>query len=469
MDLSHLSWSWILKSNRSSDVIRSERFHVPVAGLANETVICLDSVISRVRIVEKSKPMLGNSYFILIRGVLKEDCSWADAGHEVVAHQFAIAFDFGESVTSIPSSAFLSSRSERLEIIQATDKIEVFRIIEGATFALASINRESGALTSFFPHGRNVLHSPLLPHFVRAATDNDKGGIELTLDFLYVPKFLHKFFQRIRGIRGFSHFSNWKVVGLDGADSLKVDCERVRVTDSSSSAMVGIVALLRILSPDRRLELFKVKLHYTIFDDGRVRIAFHVVPQSILHTIPSLPRVGSYMQINQAYYDIQYYGKGPGENYPDRKSGSEMGVYETTPSDMAYLKYIVPSENGSRSDCEYIAFRSQDGDGFIVASTDQVHGLSKFSCNAQLHSTKELHEAMHTNDLGPRKDGEHPIHVCIDHALMGLGGDNSWFPVVYPEFLVKPQNVYQYDLWLLPLKKDENASFVARNFLAYET
>ena len=77
------------------------------------------------------------------------------------------------------------------------------------------------------------------------------------------------------------------------------------------------------------------------------------------------------MQVHASLYFIQYCGRGPHENYPDRKEGSAMGVYNTTPSEMAYLDYIVPSENGSRSDCEYVAFRSRPtGDGFCAVSTD---------------------------------------------------------------------------------------------------
>lgn len=122
-------------------------------------------------------------------------------------------------------------------------------------------------------------------------------------------------------------------------------------------------------------------------------------------------------------YNIQYFGRGPGENYPDRKSGSEMGVYNTTPTDMAYYKYIVPGENGSRSDCEHCVFRSDEGDGFAVVQRKPDGNLSTFSCSALLHSITELHEASHTCDLEPRENGKHPIYVNIDHKMMGVGGD----------------------------------------------
>jgi evolved beta-galactosidase subunit alpha len=81
--------------------------------------------------------------------------------------------------------------------------------------------------------------------------------------------------------------------------------------------------------------------------------------------------------------------------------------------------YIVPSENGSRSDCKWVAFRGVDGTGMCIAS-ERSDG---FSFSSLLHSASELDAAGHTCDLEIRKDGEHPIHCSIDHRLMGLGGD----------------------------------------------
>ena len=142
---------------------------------------------------------------------------------------------------------------------------------------------------------------------------------------------------------------------------------------------------------------------------------------------------GLHFQLDPTLFECQYFGRGPEENYPDRKSGSELGVYDSTPAGMCYDNYIVPGENGSRSDCEWIAFRSPQGTGLCVVSESSS---SSFSCSAQLYSATELDEATHL--LSKRTNGDHPIHVNIDHRMMGVGGDVSWEPVVYPEYLVAP-------------------------------
>jgi hypothetical protein len=82
--------------------------------------------------------------------------------------------------------------------------------------------------------------------------------------------------------------------------------------------------------------------------------------------------------------------------------------------------YVLPSENGSRSDCSWASFES-DGGKFIVLGDSE--GNNTFSFSALLHSSDDLHRAWHSNDLEQRRDGTHPVHVSIDHRQMGLGGD----------------------------------------------
>ena len=84
--------------------------------------------------------------------------------------------------------------------------------------------------------------------------------------------------------------------------------------------------------------------------------------------------------------------------------------------------YIVPSENGNRSDVEWIAFRPTDGGGKTGMMLLADPG-SNFCFSTLLYSANEIHDALHTCDLEPRKNGVHPIHVNIDHRIMGVGGD----------------------------------------------
>lgn len=428
-DLSHLIWSWDLVSNRSMQPIRSG--HLEMRFDSPDQVVCinLESVLSRIRMLEKTKPHLGNSYFLNVYGCLRQAHTWASAGHELVSNQFEIAFILHEIALFTPmQSPYRPTSRFMLETTSDANSFIIQSSAGGESMPLVVIDKYSGTIISYAPHGRNLLHSEgIIPNFVRASTDNDRGGMELALEFLF-PRFLfiRNAFRFLRGTKDFSYWSHWRNVGLDGVAMPKVSCARIRITDDSNEDKVHVIALCSVHSPDGLTELFRLKLHYRIFADGRVQIANHVMPLPCLQMITSLPRVGLTMQLDPSLYQIQYFGRGPHENYPDRKSSARYGVFETTPNNMAYKHYIVPGENGSRSDCEYMSFRSETGNGFCVVETKADGEISPFCCSAQLHSISELHEAIHTCDLQKRGDGKYPIHVNIDHKLMGLGGDNRY-------------------------------------------
>merc|ERR1712083_131221 len=91
------------------------------------------------------------------------------------------------------------------------------------------------------------------------------------------------------------------------------------------------------------------------------------------------------------------------------------------------------------------------GEGICIISSNN----ETLHFNSSLYEQKELHEALHTCDLEERKDGIYPVHVNFDHAIMGIGGDVSWLPCVYDEFLVKAKE-YEYSFWIVPLTQGQN-------------
>lgn len=464
LDLSHLSFSWEVTSSRSVQPIRSDRFEV--LGKARKESIELDlkGVLSRVQQLERSAPRRGNRFWLNIQAFLKEQTTWADASHVIVNQQFSIRFAFPESAsTRLVSHGSKEEKDGTMEYADDAELIRIFRFTGNRLSQFATIDKLSGCLLTYSPRGQNLLHTPLSPNFVRAATDNDQGGMELVLDLMF-PRIFRRLFEFIRHhtYEDCSFHSRWVHVGLDGARPPRILCGSSNITSCEVNQTINVSAHCRILCPRRELELFGVNLNYKFFADGRVLVSNQVVPRKTLWFVGSIPRIGMSLQLEKDFFDIRYCGKGPVENYPDRKEGSQMGVYETTPSKMAYSDYIYPSENGSRSDCEYVSFRSITGEGVcIVASADKKRAT--FSCSAQLHTTSELSAAKHTCDLDPRQNGESPIHVNVDHKLMGVAGDDSWTPCVYPEFRVPPDKTHEYNLSLLPLTPESECSVVAGN------
>ena len=136
-----------------------------------------------------------------------------------------------------------------------------------------------------------------------------------------------------------------------------------------------------------------------------------------------------------------------------------MGLNSTTPTEM-HVPYIVPSEHGGRTDCSWACFADSDGEGVIVRAAGGSGECFAFS--AGLHTQTELHAAEHTYDLPVRKQGRDPVYVNVDHEIMGVGGDCSWLPCVYPEYLVEPGKEFEFEVWLCPVGKGQSSEAQGR-------
>jgi len=206
---------------------------------------------------------------------------------------------------------------------------------------------------------------------------------------------------------------------------------------------------------------------YHLFANGCVQVTYNLCPCKQIQKLSSLPRVGVSMTIDKSLYKINYFGRGPHENYPDRKSSAFMGVWGVSPNHMG--SYIVPGENSARMDCEWVTFQNEDGKGICIlgddgggdneytplqyqrqaAGEDSAH--SSFSFSALLHTQKELHAATNTCHLGNREEGKHNIHVNLDHKIHGVG-DSAWLPC--SKYVVKPNRNFEFSFWMIPLVPD---------------
>lgn len=466
-DLSHLIWTWEVVSNRSTSMLASGEMNVTLP--ANETehvCINLDGVIDEILRSEKTtRSKNSNSYFLNIQGALRNATVWATAGHVLVQEQFPLELSFGnEDDTTLLKSSALENQS----LLSTEDKdgmITVFRRIATKAIPYLVINKATGLIVTITSSEGDNLIAPnhcMAPQFTRATTDNDRGGMERILSFFYPDSGLEQLWSTVFGTSTFSYHTRWRMAGLNLDYPPHQSCSGIRVSKSPDNKRVEIAVTIITKSAHRKKELVEQKIVYKTFGDGRICVTSHVVPRPALQGCVSLPRIGMSLALNKSLYNIQYFGRGPFENYEDRKVAARMGVFETTPKEMAY-HYIFPSENGSRSDCEWVALRNSNGVGICFAS-DGVHAngkRNKFHFSALLHSSSEYHSASHTCDLQKRENGEHSIYMNLDHKLMGLGGDLSWLPCVYDEYLVNTNQEYSFGFWIIPLNERNDAASIA--------
>ena len=181
---------------------------------------------------------------------------------------------------------------------------------------------------------------------------------------------------------------------------------------------------------------------YMVYGNGEIIIKSSFQPGK--KGLPVMPRFGMRMTIPKELNQVKWYGRGPQENYWDRKTAAFVGSYEKTVDEL-YFPYISPQENGNRTDTRWITFTNKEGFGL------KATGMPLLSWSALPYTQEDLTQqsrgSMHTYDLQKRDF----ISVNLDDKQMGLGGDNSWGAWPHEQYRI-PVKEYSYEFKLSPLK-----------------
>jgi len=260
---------------------------------------------------------------------------------------------------------------------------------------VAVVNKKTGLLTSLKYENRALLESSPTPNFWRAPVDNDFGW--------NMPE---------------------KTMAWRNASQNRI-VQSVNIS-SALPATISVTTFFEL--PDVKSSFI---LNYTLAEDGTLLIEGSF-PNSINIDLPAIPRIGLQFYLNRELKNINWVGRGPFENYPDRKYAAHIGRYDSTVSKM-YEPYVSPQENGNRSDVQKVAFHDKNGAGLLVTGNDFNFTAIPFSPE---ELTRKKWGDLHTYDL---KD-EGKISVCLDHKQMGLGGIDSWLSKPLDKYLLKANN-----------------------------
>jgi beta-galactosidase len=180
--------------------------------------------------------------------------------------------------------------------------------------------------------------------------------------------------------------------------------------------------------------------------------------------IPEIPRMGMQMQLPEDLTNLKWMGRGPYENYSDRKTSADVGLYESTVADQ-YVPYIRPQENGYKTDTRWLTLTDDTGTGIMVsgnplicfAALNNIHDdfespgkLSTYRKDAKTANT-------HTIDVKPRE----LVNLNVDLGQMGVGGDNSWGALIHPEYRLL-ESKYEYSFRLRPITRDDDVLKLAK-------
>lgn len=162
--------------------------------------------------------------------------------------------------------------------------------------------------------------------------------------------------------------------------------------------------------------------------------------------LPEMPRFGMRMNVPKTYQNIDFYGRGPWENYSDRKTAAFVGVYQQKANEQFVANYIRPQENGYKTDIRWVKLYDEKNHGI------KVTGLQPFCFSALPYIAEDL-------DPGVTKKQRHPsdlneknfLSVHIDLNQRGVGGDDSWGALPHAPFLLK-KNTYTYSYIIEPIQ-----------------
>lgn len=315
--------------------------------------------------------MPGKEYFVIVRFLLAEDQSWAEAGHLVAWEQLQVP------APSVRPTEMARPAAVPFHRMDGDWKAE-------AGGASVRVDGRLGLVKSLMLSGREVLTSPLELSFWRVPIDNDNG---------------------------------WKTSKTMGAWQ---DAASVARLESLSPAPTRGGLAARLAIPTGSCELT-----YTLREDGSLRVEMALLPED---NAPESPRVGMRFSMPAAMENILWFGRGPQENYWDRKSGARVDIHQSTVGKWI-TRYVRPQENANRSDVRWIGFSDDDGIGLRIESEGFSMGVSAWP-----YSAEDLAAATHDFQL-PRRDF---ITVHLDGAQMGVGGDNSWGLPVHQKYRLEP-------------------------------
>lgn len=321
---------------------------------------------------------------LLVNFVLKNSTSWAKAGHIVAYEQLTL------QEGSLPTPSI--ENKGQLKTVEKQDELWV----TGKAFA-AKWNKRDGSLLSLQYNGKEMLAKaegfetqPVVQVF-RAPTDNDKG------------------------------FGNWlaKDWKLNALDSPMVTIDTVFYALRKDGAVQINV------SKTNHYKSGSVSTHftYTVTAQGEIDLNCRFVPRGQL---PELPRLGVAMALANDYRQFSWYGYGPHENYPDRKSAATIGLWKSTVADQA-VNYPRPQDTGNKEDVRYLALNNAKGDGLKIEAIQYP-----FSASALHFSAHDLANQTHDCYLEPRKE----IILSIDAAVLGLG-NSSCGPGVLKKYAIE--------------------------------
>ncbi|WP_298531884.1 glycoside hydrolase family 2 TIM barrel-domain containing protein [uncultured Algibacter sp.] len=367
-NLSEFNLDWELLDNG----IRISKGVLPVDGapLSKQTLSLKEEILNL---------NVNHEYLVNFSWKLKEPKHLLGKGHEVAKSQFNIQKPKYNSVEpKLDKKIKVQESDTQIEVICSQGIVIKFDKLKGNLFAYEMNNQ-------------NWMAAPLTLNTWRAPIDNDLG-YKMT-----------------------SKSSDWKAI------ESKLELKR-----TSWNVLENNNVMISVQKSNEAIANFFI--NYTIESTGKIKVQYVFEREGGSGLIP---RMGMNLKLKDNMNQVSYYGRGPHENYPDRKESAFLGVYKAEVEEF-YVPYIRPQENGYRTDTRWITIKNKENRGLKFSSAQYLNFNINHFNNEDFEPTGENR---HTTDIVPRNH----VNVNIDYKQMGVGGDTSWGLLPYQEYLIFPE------------------------------
>lgn len=305
---------------------------------------------------------------------------------------FQLAF---EQFQIIPSEYMLHYDTRKpVQITESGAEVKV----QGGGFSII-ISKASGAVESIDYGQGNVLRSPLKPNYWRAFTDNDLGYANFKPEFESILA---------------APVKRWRTA----TEKRRVHC--VKCESSQGLAVITV----RQSVPNCKGQVTTV---YTVDGTGALGVRQKITPRK------DMLRIGFTMAFDRSLDSFTWFGRGPQENYCDRKTGAPVGIYSSGVTELGH-SYMRPQENGNRTDVRWLKVQNQTSGGLLILG-------NLFNFSAWPYSQEELESAKHRHELQERDF----ITLNIDYKQCGVGGDFPGVANLHEPYKIHKGKTYDYE------------------------
>lgn len=334
---------------------------------------------------------VGSEYFLNVYCVLKEDASWAKRDHVVASEQFALT-------NKVTATAVDTSQLSQLTTADSKTKLQ----IDGAQFSI-TFDKSNGKVSSLKYDGQEIL--------------SKQAGLE---------------FNWYRNI------SNDKYTDQQYYNTKLNESLLVHHLSEDKTAVTVLHNSVATIQTDRGIKV-PMLIKYTIYSSGTIDVdASFTVPENR----DIVRRIGLQMAVSGDYKNIEYYGRGPHENYIDRKTSAFVGLYSTSPLDMEAEHYVRSQSMGNREDVRWVSLTNDKRQGVKITSKDRLN----FSA---LHfNDADLSKTLHDFEIPAIRKPE--IYLNLDCMQQGLG-NASCGPRPLQENIIPTNTPMSYSFRIEPL------------------